>query len=168
MSLKKELSKKEKISEALNKANTIFEYESSVYELLSLIDKESSFFDEAMNELRALFESASEKLDELQEMDIESLLDRIEKLSSLIRRYGSIEESLKYKEKKEKELAHYENIAFEKEQKIKHVPIIALTANTVAGDEEKYLQHGVDGYLAKPLKEKELSAVLKKFFKVKK
>ena len=118
---KKSLSKKEKIEEAISKAYAIFESEQSVTEALNLLEIDSTFFDEAMNELRALFESASEKLDELQEMDIESLLDRIEKLSSLIRRYGSIEESLKYKEKKEKELAHYENIAFEKEQLQKKV-----------------------------------------------
>jgi DNA repair protein RecN (Recombination protein N) len=114
MSLKKELSKKEKISEALNKANTIFEYESSVYELLSLIDKESSFFDEAMNELRVIIEDERARLDDLEDVDVDGLLDRIEKISSLKSRYGSIEKILEYKENKVKELREYENISFKK------------------------------------------------------
>lgn len=38
--------------------------------------------------------------------------------------------------------------------------IIALTANAIAGDREKYLSTGMDGYLSKPLRLEELVAVL--------
>jgi len=38
--------------------------------------------------------------------------------------------------------------------------IIALTANAIAGDREKYLFAGMDGYLSKPLRLEELVAVL--------
>ena len=31
------------------------------------------------------------------------------------------------------------------------VPIIALTANSIAGDKERYLEEGMDDYLSKPL-----------------
>lgn len=50
-----------------------------------------------------------------------------------------------------------------KEGALKHVPIIALTANALESDYEKCLKAGMDGYITKPLKIKELEGVLSKF-----
>lgn len=44
-----------------------------------------------------------------------------------------------------------------------HVPIIALTGSDFKGDEEKCLRAGMDGYLAKPLSERELMSTLARF-----
>jgi two-component system sensor histidine kinase/response regulator len=44
-----------------------------------------------------------------------------------------------------------------------HIPIIALTANTMKGDREKYLANGMDGYLAKPIRPPELDKVLDRY-----
>ncbi len=38
-------------------------------------------------------------------------------------------------------------------------PVVALTANAVAGDQERFLEHGFDGYLAKPIVIKELEKI---------
>jgi DNA repair protein RecN (Recombination protein N) len=67
-----------------------------------------------MNELRALFDSATEKFSALEDLDIDEILNRIEEISGLKRRYGSIEEALEYKELKKQELAKYENIEMQK------------------------------------------------------
>jgi len=113
---KKELSKKEKIETALSQAQEIFAYRTKVNEALNLLNIESTFFDDTLNELESIFSDASSRLDELDDLDIESLLNRIEKLSELKRKHGSIQEALIYLEKKKEELIHYENLKFEKEK----------------------------------------------------
>jgi CheY-like chemotaxis protein len=44
----------------------------------------------------------------------------------------------------------------------RHVPIIALTANAVAGDRERCLEFGMDDYLAKPFEVSDLEAALER------
>ena len=43
------------------------------------------------------------------------------------------------------------------------VPVIAMTANAMAGDRERCLRAGMDDYLAKPLEVPELLALLQKW-----
>ena len=114
--IKKRLSKKEKIEVAIKKASGIMEFNQNVTNALELMEVDSSFFDEAMNELNNVFEKFNDSLYELEDINIENVLDRIEKLASLQKRFSSIEECLKYKEQKKKELESYENISFQKEK----------------------------------------------------
>ena len=81
--LKKRLSKKEKIEVAIKKASGIMEFNQNVTNALELMEVDSSFFDEAMNELNNTFEKFNDSLYELEDVNIENILDRIEKLASL-------------------------------------------------------------------------------------
>lgn len=108
--IKKELSKKEKILQNITLAENIFDYENVVTQVLDDLDQESGFFNDTMNILRNTFETVQEKFEALNEVNIEDVLNRIEKLGELKRRYGSIEEAIKYKEEKEAQLQTYDNI----------------------------------------------------------
>ncbi len=119
LEIKKELSKKEKVLEKIKSANMIFESEHFVSSAIDSLDIDSAFFDDTMNELRALFDSAEAKFNALDDVDIEEVLNRIEALGGLKRRYGSIEEALSYKEQKILELAKYENIEIAKDELVK-------------------------------------------------
>ena len=112
--IKKELSKKEKVLEHITQASEIFNFEHHVSSALESVDSDSSFFDDAMNELRAILDTAEERFSALDDVDVEEVLNRIEELSGLKRRYGSIEDALSYKEQKKEELAKYENIEITK------------------------------------------------------
>jgi signal transduction histidine kinase len=50
-----------------------------------------------------------------------------------------------------------------KHNAIRKIPIIAMTANTMEGDKEKYLQAGMNDYVSKPFKQKELVAIFNKY-----
>ena len=49
---------------------------------------------------------------------------------------------------------------------LNHIPIIALTANAMYGDEEKYLAAGCDGYIAKPVMRDKLYSEIERFLSV--
>ncbi len=54
-------------------------------------------------------------------------------------------------------------LEYEKVNNLTHTPIIALTANALKGDRERFLSAGMDEYLTKPLSKIELSEVLENF-----
>jgi CheY-like chemotaxis protein len=44
-----------------------------------------------------------------------------------------------------------------------HLPVIALTAHAMKGDQERCLAAGMDGYLSKPIRPQELDEFLEKY-----
>lgn len=153
MALKKRLSKKDKIEEAWSKANAVFELEPVVVEALNLSEVDANFFTECLNELRVVAEG--QNFDDL-EIDIEGVLDRIEKLSSLIHRYESIENALKVLEEKRQELEHYQNLSFEKKELENRVRELgeklqsaADTMSAKRGAHLNELESLLNGYLVK-------------------
>jgi DNA repair protein RecN (Recombination protein N) len=132
MVIKRKLSKKEKITEAIAKASRIFDVEDDVLEALALIESDTVLFNEAMNMLRSEFERAEEMVGELDEVDVEQVLNRIEALASLKRRYGSIEEALSYRDEKLKELEYYRNIDHELDDLEREVESLYLSLTQLA------------------------------------
>ena len=63
--------------------------------------------------------------------------------------------------------ATHEIINYEIEEELTHTPIIALTANALNGDRERFLSEGLDEYIPKPIETNELLFILKKFLKAK-
>lgn len=133
LKVKQQLSRIDKVNDALEQANQIFEFEESVGEVYRLLDKDGSSFAEMMHQLRSDFEDIESLSDELAEVDIEAVLDRLEKISSLKNRYGSIEEALAYAEVKRKELAGYQNIEQDKSMLESFLAMEFAELTTLAG-----------------------------------
>ncbi len=114
LKIKNQLSKIDKINEAISIANGIFEFEESVNEVYRLLDKDNSLFLEMMTQLRADFEDIESLTEELSEVNIEEVLDRLEKISILKNRYGGVKEALDYAKLKKEELIGYKNIKYNK------------------------------------------------------
>jgi len=57
-------------------------------------------------------------------------------------------------------------IKYEKESNLDHTPIIAVTANALKGDRERFISEGMDEYVSKPIDLEKFIMVLKIFFPV--
>ena len=56
-----------------------------------------------------------------------------------------------------------EILEYEEDYNQRHIPIIALTANALKGDKDKFLSMGLDEYTTKPLMREEISTLLNHF-----
>ena len=154
LKVKQQLSKVDKIKDALNSANEIFTSESSVEEVYRLLDKDVSLFSEMMNQLRSDFEDTETLANELEEVNVEEILNRLSDLTTLKNRYGSIAEALAYKEAKIDELASYKNIEQDKSMlesflliEFSELNIIASRLSQSRKREAKILEKVLKGYL---------------------
>ena len=152
--LKASISKKDKIIEALSKAEPLFDAEDSVISALALMGKESAMFVEVMNDVRATFEDEKLRLESIDEENIESVLDRIEAIASLVKKYGSVEECLAQLAIKKEELERYENISFEKSKIIKalestkaEVERLSKVMSTKRSEASKAFETKANGYI---------------------
>ena len=59
--------------------------------------------------------------------------------------------------------ATQEILEYEEDYKVDHVPIVALTANALKGDRERFLAAGMDEYTTKPLVRSEIISLLNHF-----
>jgi len=57
-------------------------------------------------------------------------------------------------------------LEYEKKNNLAHIPIVALTANALKGDRQRFLEAGMDEYLAKPLDKNKLNKTLQVLLKL--
>ncbi len=55
-------------------------------------------------------------------------------------------------------------LGYEKSNNLRHIPIVALTANALTTDRSKYLGAGMDDYLSKPIEIERINAILERYF----
>ena len=58
-------------------------------------------------------------------------------------------------------------LKYEQENALDHIPIIALTANALPGDREKYMNEGMDDYTTKPLQVDKIKVLIEQYAGVK-
>ena len=63
--------------------------------------------------------------------------------------------------------ATHEILDYKEDEEVPHVPIVALTANALRGDRERFLGEGMDEYITKPIETSELLYILNKFLAAK-
>jgi CheY-like chemotaxis protein len=59
--------------------------------------------------------------------------------------------------------ATHEILDYEEDEELPHIPIVALTANALKGDRERFMNEGMDEYITKPIETSELLYILNKF-----
>ena len=59
--------------------------------------------------------------------------------------------------------ATHEILNYEEDEEMPHIPIVALTANALKGDRERFIGEGMDEYITKPIETSELLYILNKF-----
>ncbi|KIM04682.1 MAG: hypothetical protein KN64_06845 [Sulfurovum sp. AS07-7] len=114
LEIKQKLSRIDKIKESIRSIENIFDYENKVAEFYRLLELDASAVFDAFNTIRVDIDDAISKNIELEDIDIEAVLNRIELLSSLKNRYGSIEEALIFRDKKREELESFNHIIEDK------------------------------------------------------
>ncbi len=57
----------------------------------------------------------------------------------------------------------HEILDYEEDEEVAHVPIIALTANALKGDRERFIKEGMSEYITKPIETEALCYILNKF-----
>lgn len=112
--IQKQLNKKDKVYELIESTESFFESQYKVSKLLEFMEVDSEEFELAMNNVSEMIMDSKSNFENLEFVDIEETLTRIDQLNYLVKKYGSIEEAIKQLEIKESEYSKYSNIEFEK------------------------------------------------------
>ena len=110
--IKNQIVNRSRILELIDKTELFFEHQNSISNLFDVLDIDTTEFEEAMNNVYFSVQEAQSGFDDLEYVDIEEVLNRLDKLNSLVKKYGSIEECLESLKQKEEKLTQYQDIDF--------------------------------------------------------
>lgn len=167
MQLKKNFSKKEKIQELIAQSLDILQNIHIIQNTLQILEKTHPTFDESILEIKDILHNEDTKLQELDTLNPEEILDRISKLADLNHRYGSIEEALIRLQFQQEKLKEYDNISFNKEKLLDNQKQIEkeciLLAKEISHYRIKYIKDFTNELeeLCKLLKLKDIQVLLK-------
>ncbi|MDD5359947.1 MAG: AAA family ATPase [Sulfurovaceae bacterium] len=147
LEIKQKLSKIDKIKESMKAIENIFDYESKIAEFYRLLDVDGSGVSDMFNNIRIDLDDAMSKNVELEDMDIEAVLNRIESLSSLKNRYGSIEEALVFRDKKKEELESFNHIIEDKSKLENFIKEYASILDKLSNDMSSIRKNEFDNIL---------------------
>jgi DNA repair protein RecN (Recombination protein N) len=136
---KKRLSKKDRIETYLEEVETIFEKKNLLIEVFDLMgyEDESEVVDQFFEDMRAKLDDINEELSELDDVDVEALLDRIERVSELRNKYGSIDKAIEYRDSKIDELNYLQELRQEKDELLRVRETLQDRLQSVATDIRK-------------------------------
>ena len=114
LEIKKSLSKKDKTLEKINALKPHIEAFGMIISCLEAMDKNKEIYGEILREIEGEISAEAERLEGISEDCIEGVLNRLEALSNLVRKYGSIDSAISALGAKKSDLERYNNISFNK------------------------------------------------------
>jgi DNA repair protein RecN (Recombination protein N) len=110
--MKKKFQQKEITNEAINDAYTVIAGFHKIDTMLAKMGEDGEFFTQTTMKIQTIIDNFHERFENLNENDIEKLIDRIETLAKLERKYGSLQEAKIQQNIKKQKLQTLENMSF--------------------------------------------------------
>lgn len=131
---KNQLSNREKIMELIEETDSFFAAQGAVSRVMEYLGTDNAEFEEAMSNAYAMIEDAKGAFEELEHVDIEETLTRIEQLNGLVKKYGSVGEALTALGEKESLLEKHIDIDFEESKLLKKIKDLELGLEKLDGE----------------------------------
>lgn len=112
--IKQRLSKKDQLEQKVNKVQEVVNNLDVIYDFLTDTNQDTSLYEEFQNSIQDQIHNFNSNIQDLEDIDIEEVLDRISDISTLVKKYGSIQECLNQLQQKQLKLQQYSDLTFTK------------------------------------------------------
>jgi len=121
--VKKQLSKKDRIENYIQEVQDVFDKQRTLVEIFDLmgLEDESNKIDDCFEDIKSQIEDIEDRLSELDEVNIEEILNRVEQISELRTKYISIEKAIEHRDSKIEELDRLAKLRAEREELLENI-----------------------------------------------